>query len=89
MKSVYKKGMTVEEIEAAAESQWARLKEVSIYLNQQGEAAMAVHNIISNACVFAESIVSLKEDLTAAASREESERPEVAKKLQCFITKFL
>lgn len=89
MKSVYKKGMTVEEIEAAAESQWARLKEVSIYLNQQGEAAMAAHNIISNACVFADSIVLLKEDLTATASHEELNRPEVAKKLRNFITKYL
>lgn len=57
--TVFTKDMTVEEIEKAADKQWAKLHDVYIYLNEAGKAAETTFHEISWECTFSET----KEDL--------------------------
>lgn len=88
MKSLYKKGMTVEEIGAAADQMWDKLHEVDLYLNEKGRHAKEAHFIIEQSCIFAKSKEDLADEIRRTAADRQSD-DKVMKKLENFIRKYL
>lgn len=88
MKSLYKKSMTVKEIEEAADKSWKKLDEVSIYLNEAGKQARECHSIISKECTFSDTIEELKNNLTKIVNEQDTDI-KIRKMLNFFIKNFL
>ena len=88
MKTLYKKGMTVEEIKQAADEQGVELRKMSIYLNEAGVAAADTHHIISWEATFSETIEELIDNLNEHIEKEHV-NDRVKKNIKHFIKNFL
>lgn len=88
MKTLYKKGMTVEEFKQAADEQGAILWEVQMYLNEAGKASADTHYIISWEATFSETVEELIDNLNEHIEKEHV-NDRVKKNLKNFIKNFL
>lgn len=88
MKQIFKKGMTVEEIKNAADEQEAKLRDMYIYLNEAGAAALDSHNIISWEATFSETTEELANNIKEHIEKEHV-NDRVKKNLNHFIKNFL
>lgn len=89
MKRVYTKNMTIEEIENAAHSMWAKLNDVEIYLNKDGKVSKETHSIIADECLLSKDKKELKKNILEYIKKEKGLNEKVKRNLKNFAKIFL